>query len=288
MKQTLLLAMLAALAAACDSAPAGPDPQPRPPLANASWHVHTAEGQPLPALVAHEQVNGLLQQTFLDSAHVSVTANGRWEQALFIQTLRGHERIAAVVLHDAGAWAATDSGYTFTSDLRGARYHLAGAPGDSFPLLLRAAELPGAIAASLRKERPGPYLSAAWAATHVNGQAMPGPLYLFDPDTLYGVPVSVHFIADSARLVILPNGRYRHSIWVSHWVGLPGGPPLERTLRLSHSDHGEWTRSGSGLEFESHYLQNHRMTGSFGEDGLLRMQHGFSHGDPPVPLVYGR
>jgi hypothetical protein len=135
---------------------------------------------------------------------------------------------------------------------------------------------------------PAPVVTASWHATHVHGLPLPDVLYLFDPDTLYGEPVSVHLIADSARLMIQPTGVYEHRVWVSHWVGAVGGPPLVRTAGFQHGDHGAWERTGAALSFESNYLQNHRMTGLIGADGVLRMQHGFSHGDPPAEVRYAR
>ena len=134
---------------------------------------------------------------------------------------------------------------------------------------------------------PPPSAVAEWKATHVAGVAVPGLLYLFDPDSINGQPVSVHIILDSAKLVVRGDGRYEHRIWASHWVGEPGGPPLERTVRFFHGDHGSWGGTSDALEFESEWLQNHRMTGALTPDAL-EMSHGFSHGDPPVAVRYGR
>lgn len=131
-------------------------------------------------------------------------------------------------------------------------------------------------------------VAATWQVTHVRDGAVPDVLYLFDPEVVDGRVVSVHFILDSAELLIRADGRYEHRVRVSEWVGQPGGPPEERAFGFYHGDHGYWTRSGNDLFFESDYLQNHRMTGTIAHDGVLHMMHGFSHGDPAVPLRYGR
>ncbi|HEX2168487.1 MAG TPA: hypothetical protein VHG09_14730 [Longimicrobiales bacterium] len=131
-------------------------------------------------------------------------------------------------------------------------------------------------------------LEGSWEATSVRDGDVPGVLYVFDPTSVDGREVSAHFIVDSSRLVIERAGRYEHRVWVTQWLGDVGGPPVERTLRFFHGDFGEWSRDGAALRFESHWLMNHRMTGSFGTDGVLHMQHGFSHGDPPVAFRYGR
>jgi hypothetical protein len=282
------LVALMLLTAACDDDPAAPVGQPLPPLQTASWHVHRADGSALPALVAHRTVEHGLEQTFLDSAHFAVRADGRWEQALYVERLLGHVRLSSEVLHDVGSWAVTDSGYTFVSDVRGARYHFVAAPGDSVSFGLRAAELPGVVVATLRRPRPAAALPAAWHAASVDGRALPGVLYHFPSETLNGVPLSVHIIADSARMDILPNGMYSHRVWVSEWHGEPNGPPRERRLHYLHGDHGQWTRTGSELQFESFWLQNHRMNGTVGSDGTVRVQHGFTPGDAIVPFVYAR
>ena len=136
---------------------------------------------------------------------------------------------------------------------------------------------------------PQPFpLGGAWAATHVLGLPMPGSMYVFDPDIVDGKAVSVHFVVDSSKLVIEPAGRYEHRVWVTQWLGDVGGPPVVPTLKFFHGDFGEWSRAGAQLSFESHWLMNHRMTGVLGTDGILHMQHGFSHGDPPVEFRYGR
>jgi hypothetical protein len=88
---------------------------------------------------------------------------------------------------------------------------------------------------------------------------------------------------------MLKRGRAgrREGVWASHWVGEPNGPPLKRTQRFVHGDHGVWTRRGEAIRFESEWLQNHRMTGTLGSV-TLEMRHGFTHGDPPVPVRYAR
>ena len=134
---------------------------------------------------------------------------------------------------------------------------------------------------------PPPSLPGAWHATHVRGRALPDVMYLFDPTTLNGQDVSAHFVVDSAKLTLDSIGGYQHRLWVTQWLGEPGGPPLYPTLRFFHGDFGEWSRAGTELSFESHWLQHHTMTGTFGTDGVLRMRHGFSHGDPRVEFVYG-
>lgn len=279
-----LLVLPGVLACDGDRGPAGPGN--RPPLAVATWHVHAADGQPLPALVGHALVDGRLQQTFLDSARLTVGADGRWEEAVHLVTWQDGELVGSWARQDVGAWTPSDSGYVFTSDVRGRRHLLPGGTPDSLRLILKIEGLPGVSLATARATPPAPAITGARRATHVGGQPLPARLYLIDLDTLYGQPVSVHMIVDSAFLAVHANGRYVHRVWVSEWIGQPGGPPTQLNARLSHNDHGEWLRGLAAVQFESAWLQNHRMTGTIGADGVLRMQHGFTHGDPPAEFRY--
>jgi hypothetical protein len=270
--------------AACDGGLSAP--AERQPLQPGTWHVHAAEGQALPALVGHAIVGGTLQQTFLDSATIAVSANGQWEQKAYARTWENLHVIEALTRVDHGSVAETDSGYVLVSAQYGPRHFIPLATSDSLKLLLRVDGIPGVAVSTLRRQPPAAGPVGTWRAASVNGSAVPGRLYLFDPTELYGQEVSVHFIVDSAKIALHPTGRYTHQIWVGHWVGEVGGPPLARTLGLFHGDHGAWTRTGAVLEFESQWLQNHRMTGSYGSDGVLRMEHGFSHGDETAPFAY--
>lgn len=138
-------------------------------------------------------------------------------------------------------------------------------------------------------DNEAPALHGSWRASLVNDVAVPNAMYVWDPVTHGGEEVSVHLVVDSAVIVIdTLSNRYSHDIWVSEWIGQPGGPPLTLNARFHHGDIGELSRMGEDLEFESGWLQNHRMTGGFGADGVLRMQHGFTHGDSAVAFVYGR
>ena len=137
-------------------------------------------------------------------------------------------------------------------------------------------------------DTPPPSLPGSWRGTHLRGTSLPAALHVFDPFIENGQPISVHWLVDSATIVMQPTGRYEHRIRVSEWGGAAGGPPEVLRLRLVHGDFGTWQRDGETIRFESEWLQNHRMTGSFGSDGVLNMQHGFGHGDPPVAFRYGK
>lgn len=284
---TTAAALLAASVAACDSA--GPaEPRPQPPLHSGVWHLHQADGGPPPVLVAQVNVDGRVRRTFLDSATLRITMDGHWDQQLFLETWEDDGPINGFTESDGGTWIPTDTGYLLISDVHGSRRLVRNPAMDSMALTLRVEGSAAVRQATLRRTAPPPLLTAEWRATHVRGQPVPDAMYTWPVDSIGGEPVSVHWVVDSARIALHPTGRYVHRVWVTQWVGDPGGPPLHPTLRFYHGDFGEWNRSGTSLGFVSHWLQNHTMTGSFGTDGVLRMEHGFSHGDTAVDFRYGR
>ena len=276
--------------AACDNdvnSPVALDPLP--PLAAETWHVHTADGQALPALVAHGIVQGALEQTFLDSAQLRTTADGRWELRTWLQLFRAGELVNHVPRLDAGAWTVTDAGYQFTSDVRGPQFVLSQVPGTSITVSLQVEALPGVIVAALLRTPPPPTPTGAWLADAVHGRPIPDAIYVFDPFEENGRTISVHLVVDSIRLALHPTGKYRHRIWYTEWEGNPGGSWHTLRSRFALIDFGVWARTGDALELDSEWLQNHRMTGTFtATTQSLAMQHGLTHGDPPVAFRYRR
>jgi hypothetical protein len=135
---------------------------------------------------------------------------------------------------------------------------------------------------------PAPVVTGEWDVTHVRDMPLPAAVFVEDTTTLDGRLLSVHFVVDSARIRVDAGGRYVHRVWATEWHGDPWGPPRVRIFQWYHGDFGAWQRDGVNLSFESEWLMNHRMTGTFAADGVLRMEHGFSPGDAPVPFRYGR
>jgi hypothetical protein len=135
---------------------------------------------------------------------------------------------------------------------------------------------------------PAPVLTGAWRAHTVHGQPVPDVIYRWDPVEMGGRVFSTHFVIDSVFIVISPDGKYQHALFATEWEGEAGGLPHTKKVVYRLYDHGEWERADGVLTFESGYLQNHRMTGTFGADGVLRMRHGLSHGDEPVDFTYAR
>jgi hypothetical protein len=144
------------VAVACAESPAAPiDPPELPPLTANTWYVNSAWGEALPgALIAHAIDHGVLVQTFLDSAFVTVNANGTWQQGMWMRRTRGGQFDANLTDTDFGTWAPTEAGYAFTSALRGPRFTIADPTLPALALELRNAVVPGSFPTLLRLTRP--------------------------------------------------------------------------------------------------------------------------------------
>jgi hypothetical protein len=282
--------LLATTVAACgsDDAVAPTPANPLPPLAAATWYVHTAEGQRLPALVAHRLEQGNLVQDFLDSALVQVTADGRWERRLWMSRYRAGRYEAALPSLEVGTWTATDTAYLFTAEPSGRRFALAAlTPGEPATLPLRGTA-EGYIEATVRTVRPEPSVVGTYRVTEVRGQPVPAALWVENDYEEDGQRYSVHLIVDSARLVLNGGYRYTHVIHYSEWFGPNNGPPTQRRYRAKTEDYGRWTRDDRLLRFTSNWLENHAFAGTTYDPRHMELLHGLSHGDMPVPVRYAR
>lgn len=284
------LILLPALAG-CAEDPVGP-PILLPPLEAQVWHVHESDGQPVPALLGHRLVNGnVLEQDFLDWTQLFVEADGRWE--LRAQYQRYHDgtlRNGGTIL-DWGTWTATRDAYLFHQNTTNILLYVTTGPKDGvWNLDLRYPGQEGVAVSRLQAVAPPPSVAATYKATAMNEQPLPR-VYIMDPEFFNGVKfVSHHLFIDSARVWLRSNGSYQHRIWYSHWEGPARGGPVVRLVGLVHNDFGTWTEAGVQLTLASGWLQNHVMLGERAANnvGPLRLNHGISHGDAPVPLRYVR
>lgn len=276
------------LSAGCSSdRPLEPGPGSLPPLTPAVWQVHTADGAVLPALVAHQLLNGsVLEQTFLDSATIEIRADGTWIQRTWLQVYRGGAWYQNRARQELGTIVATSTGYRFVSDPYGLRFTLAPITADSVVANLRTDAIERVFVSTLRLSAPLRAPVGDWRANAVRNLPLPTVVYAFDSEEVDGRLVSVHLVADSAGLRLLPTGRYEHWISYSEWLGPVGGGPTERRFRWRWSDHGIWHQSGLMVSFESNYYQNHRMTGEFAVAGPLRVDHGLGHNEPLAAFRY--
>lgn len=289
--RVVLIPALFVTASACSDAPAPAAPAPLPPLADQVWHVHVSDGQPLPALLGHRQVNGLLEQDFLDSSRLELYADGRWEQRAWYQRYRGATFTEARTALDAGRWVATTSSYELRAPDGALRYTLGATLGAELTLNLQYAQQSGVAVSTLRRTPAPLTMVGRWRAATLNGRALPA-VYTADSSIDAGAGlVSRHILIDSALVTLQANNRYTQEVYYSEWEGPVNGPPQVRVYRENAVDFGIWNRTAfGGLLLESGWLQNKRITGEAREqDALpLRLLHGITHGDPPVEFVYRR
>jgi hypothetical protein len=288
--QRLVSLLLAAALTACADDPTH-TPLPLPPLAAGVWHVHESDGQALPALVGHRLVEGnVLEQDFLDWTQLFVEADGRWELRAQYQRYHDGTLLHGGTILDWGTWTATPDAYQFRRNTGELLYVTSGPEDGEWGLNLRYPGEEGVAVSRLRATAPPASVVGTYRATAMHDQPLPR-VYIMDPEFFNGVKlVSHHLFIDSARVWLRSNGSYQHRIWYSHWEGPVGGGPEMRLISLSHSDFGSWTAAGTQLTLESGYLQNHVIRGERAANniGPLRLDHGISHGDEPVPLRYVR
>lgn len=263
-----------------------------PPLEAQIWHVHESDGQPMPALVGHRLVEGnVLEQDFLDWTQLFIEADGRWELRAQYQRYHNGTLLNGGTILDWGTWTATRDAYLFHQNTTGILLYVTTGPKDGvWNLNLRYPGEEGVAVSRLRATAPPPTVVGRYRATAMHDQPLPR-VYIMDPEFDNGnAIVSHHVIIDSARVWLRSNGSYQHRIWYSHWEGPARGGPVVRLVGLVHNDFGTWTEAGVQLTLASGWLQNHVMLGERAANnvGPLRLNHGISHGDAPVPLRYVR
>jgi hypothetical protein len=291
LRRSLAFAASVSLAACAAESPSAPVARPLPALPSAIWHVNISDGQPLPALLGHRLVEGnVLEQDFLDSAQFVVDAGGTWEQRGWYQRFRdGHFHQSATTL-DQGTWEATMQAYEFRRASGELVYTIPAPSATQWRIDLRYAGQAGVAVSELRPSRPAPGVVGRWRAVLMNDQALPAT-YTSDPEIDAGAGiVSRHIIIDSAFVVLFANNSYRQLVFFSEWEGEANGAPRVPVYAEVATDFGSWSRAGDALTLESGWLQNKRIEGdaSLGTALPLRLHHGITHGDPPVPLRYAR
>jgi hypothetical protein len=289
--RTLASLIAAAALSSCGEATAPSEAQPLPPLSDQVWHVHASDGQPLPALLGHRQVNGLLEQDFLDSSRLELYADGRWEQRAWYQRFRGGTFTEVRTAIDAGRWVATSTSYELRTADGTLRYSLGATLGAELTLNLQYAQQAGAAVSTLRRTPAPLTVAGRWRAATMNGRSLPA-VYTADSSIDVGAGlVSRHILIDSAMVTLQANNRYTQEVFYSEWEGSVNGAPRVRVYADIAVDFGSWNRTAlDGVLLESGWLQNKRITGESREqDALpLRLFHGITHGDPPVEFGYRR
>lgn len=275
----------------CQDADSPAAPAPLPPLEDQVWYVHVSDGQAVPALLGHRLVNGsVLEQDFLDSSRLDISADGSWEHAGWYQRFHDGEWTQSVATLDWGTWSATTAGYEFRRNTGELLYTVDGPLGSDLALNLRYPGQEGVAVSTLRRSPAPPTVVGRWRATTLNGDALPST-YTVDPNVDFGSgPVSRHVIIDSAFVWLYANGRYLQRVYHTEWEGPANGDPTHPIYDATETDFGSWGLDGTAIVLLSGWLENKVITGDV--SGLLaggvRLDHGITHGDPPAPFQYSR
>lgn len=116
-----LVVALSAIAVGCeDSGTVTAPPPTSAELGGGLWYLNTANGDALPAKIAERPVGAAIEETFLDSAQITIDVNsGTWRQRYWYRVLLFGALDRAEVVVDSGSYAlATSSTYFFASGYR--------------------------------------------------------------------------------------------------------------------------------------------------------------------------
>ncbi len=292
-RRLLSLAAATALAACAESSSVTAPPVTiLPPLATATWYVHTSDGQPLPALLGHRTLPGnVLEQDFLDSTKFEVNANGTWVKNAWYQRFQAGMPHSWRTAQDFGTWAIAGGAYEFRRHNGELLYTVNGPIGEQLNLNLRYTEQAGVAVSVLRSTPPALTVVGRWQANALRGMPLPATLTSdAEIDRGDGTIVSLHIVVDSARVLLYANNSYRHRIYYSQWEGPPHGERQTKMDSYATDDYGTWSRDGVVMTLHSAWLQNHLIFGEVSAATIAPMvlNHGLSHGDPPAAFRYVR
>jgi hypothetical protein len=249
-----------------------------------------ADGQPLPAIVAHRLVEGRLEQVVLDSARLTILPDGRFEHRSWRYTLVDASvgRREAVLEH--GWVAALGDGFTLRAVSSPAVRSLRVLAADRWRVLEPVSQGAAMIDAEYRPAatvRPAALLGE-WEVASIDGRPQPTFVYQVPDEEIDGARVSVHLAVDQRTLVLHDDGRWTLRLVVTQWHGPVGGAPTVRVLRWRHQDEGRWQAEGDQVLFRSATFDGVQFTAT-AADGGLHIRDGLAGpNDPPLAFRYSR
>lgn len=118
-RHLLLAALMSTGLAACgESGTTNPPPGGGAPLVPATWHMHTADGEALPAVISERIVGVAQERTMLDSSILVINDDFTYEQRYWIRVLVTGNLDRSEMVFDEGTYAPEGLGYRVISDLR--------------------------------------------------------------------------------------------------------------------------------------------------------------------------
>jgi len=114
----LLVAAVVALVA-CDAGDTiTPPPTSGLPLIAATYYLHEADGDTLPALISTRIAGVSQEKTFLDSARIIIAADSTYEQRYWVHILLNEVPDRSEFVIDIGTYKVEGFGFRLTSELR--------------------------------------------------------------------------------------------------------------------------------------------------------------------------
>lgn len=301
----LLPVLLAGAILACsDDNPAAPipvEPPPPPPpvLTVGTFDLTLAEGQPLPAYIAHRQVGTRLEQVYVDSARLVVTNDGRFEQRIWSRTLHDGAVVFRDTWVDGGEWRLDGGAYAFTSPSGRIR----SVKTSASPVLQLTERMVGwaqaglVVAVYARREappveqvpptepRPTPITETRFRATDVSGTQLPAQVVV-ERDVPHD-NAETYTQLDSAWVALRSDGTYQRRAFYSTWQ-TPNYVLSLGYIRIASTrdtDVGRWVRRDDGqLTLTSTMFQNRQATGIHLGD-RIRLTQDLTAGDPVWPDI---
>lgn len=83
-----------------------------------AWYLHAANDTTLPARIAARVIGVVTEETYLDSAAITLDSAGTYEQQYWIRVFLGGTLDRADAVVDRGTWTESLGTYTLTSGLR--------------------------------------------------------------------------------------------------------------------------------------------------------------------------
>lgn len=295
----LFTAATVLVVAACgfDRSPIGPPaepPTPPPPTLDVgSWTLSSADGQALPAYIAHRQVDGRLEQVWVDSARIDIRRDGTWTQRLWTRTHHDGVFQWRTTVVDQGSSTVDEGRYRFNSNGGMRSATVDNRVGGRLEVLEQMAFWPQAGLVASRyvphAEAPVPGDPQAGVGTFRANLTDRGPL----PQSVYWFPDepsqggATYYQLDSSTVSLRQDGTYVRRTWFSEWqtTDRRGG---HYTLfgRYVDFDRGEYLRVGDALSFSSNWIENQTMSGTVLPGGRLKLMQSLTSEDPIFAVYY--
>lgn len=276
---------------ACNDRTSPAAPVPLPALADQQWQVHSLDGAPVPALIDTRLERGQVVQQYLDSSRLAISADGRWEQTVWVQEFAGETYTGSRATMEQGRWQATATAYAFFDHRGVLRFALPDTVRGEWQVVARLPEQHVVRRVALRRELPPRTVVGSWRAATMNGEPLPAVFRAREVLGSEGQSVTRQILIDSAFVVLYPNARYTQTLHFSEWEVTANGGARRAVNQDVAVDFGAWSgRAGETLQLDSRWVPTKRITGLSADSGMsaLRLFHGIFGGDVSAAFEYRR